>query len=54
MAAIECLTIAREIDNRLEAVDKTLTGVDHKVGSVVKGEPYRISFPPNLFSALPD
>ena len=53
MAAAESLTITRKIDDRLEIVDDTVRGVDHKVGSVIEGESvYRISPPPNLFSTL--
>ena len=52
MAAAESLTITRKIDDRLEIVDDTVRGVDHKVGSVIEGESvYRISPPPN-FSQL--
>jgi hypothetical protein len=52
MAAVESLTIARGIDERLEGVDGRVKGVDHKVGTVIEGELYCISPPPNLFSAL--
>ena len=53
MAAAESLTVAHKIDERLEIVDDTVRVVDHKVGSVIEGELYHVSPPPNLFSALP-
>jgi hypothetical protein len=52
MAVAESLAIARGIDERLEGVNGRVKGVDHKVGTVIEGELYRISPPPNLFSAL--
>jgi archaellum component FlaC len=42
------------IDSKVEGVDNRVRGVDLKVSSVVEGKLYRISPPPNLFSALPD
>ena len=59
MAAAEALTIARGIDERVQSVDVKVEGIDDKVlgvdlkiGSVVEGELYRPSSPPNLPSAL--
>ena len=53
MAATESLVITHGIDERLEVVDDRVRGVDYKVVSVIEGESYTISSPPNLSSALP-
>jgi hypothetical protein len=42
------------VDSKVEGVDDSVRRVDHKVSSVIEGELYCISPPPNLFSALPD
>ena len=40
MAAAETLKITRDIGDTVKDVDQRLEGVNHKVGSVIEGEPY--------------
>jgi hypothetical protein len=40
MAAAETLTITQVIDDNIKCVDEKVDGVDHKMGSVIKGELY--------------
>jgi hypothetical protein len=65
MAAAEALTITRGIDDKVKdvdgrvqnvdvkvnGIDTKVLGIDNKVGSVIEGELYRISRPPNQSSA---
>ena len=50
MAVAETLRITRDIDDKVNDVNKRLVGFDHKVGSVIEGE--RIGRHPNLSSAF--